>query len=390
MPAGSLPPLDDEELRLYARQWALPEVGAEGQARLREARVLVVGVGGLGSPCALYLAAAGVGTLGLVDFDRVDASNLHRQILFGAGDVGRNKLDVAAQRLRAAHPRVRVETYAGPLASGNALEVVGAFDLVADGTDNFPTRYLVNDACVLTHRANVYASVYRFEGQASVFGVPGGPCYRCLYPEPPPPDAVPSCADAGVLGVLPGMLGLIQATEAIKRILRIGEPLVGRLLQIDALTMRVRETRIVRDPGCAVCGDSPTITGPIDYEAFCGVSSAAMVSSAPMQASPAEVSVEELQAMRERGEAFVLLDVREPREWEISDLADSIKIPLGTLPENLEKLSKTDTIVAYCRSGGRSGNAVQFLHRMGFGGAKNLVGGINRWAERIDPRLPRY
>jgi adenylyltransferase/sulfurtransferase len=378
-----------EEIRRYARHLILPEVGPEGQARLKAARVLAVGAGGLGSPLALYLAAAGVGTIGLVDFDVVDASNLHRQVLFGSSDVGRPKLEAAAERLREINPHVRVEPYPHRLTSANALEIVGAFDVVADGTDNFPTRYLVNDACVLTGRPNVYASIYRFEGQASVFADRAGPCYRCLYAEPPPPDLVPSCAEAGVLGILPGLLGTIQATETLKRILGIGDSLVGRLLLVDALTMRFREMRVRRNPACAVCGTSPTIRTPIDYEAFCA-GGAAVVDSAAMHADPAEISVEELKAKRDRGDTVVLVDVREPREWAISDLPDSVKIPLGSLPQSLEKLSKEDEIVVYCRTGGRSGNAVQFLHRMGFDRAKNLVGGINLWAERIDPSLMRY
>ena len=378
-----------EEIRRYARHLILPEVGLEGQTKLKAARVLAVGAGGLGSPLALYLAAAGVGTIGLVDFDVVDASNLHRQVLFGTSDVGRPKLEAAAERLHEVNPHVRVEPFPYRLTSENALEIVGAFDVVADGTDNFPTRYLVNDACVLTGRPNVYASIYRFEGQASVFAAPGGPCYRCLYAEPPPPDLVPSCAEAGVLGILPGLLGTIQATETLKLILGIGDSLAGRLLLVDAATMRFREMRVRKNPECAVCGTRPTVLKPIDYEAFCA-GGAPVVSSAPMHAPSGEISVEELKAKRDRGETFVLVDVREPREWVISDLPDSVKIPLGSLPESLEKLSKADEIVVYCRTGGRSGNAVQFLHRMGFDRAKNLVGGINMWAERIDPSLVRY
>ncbi|MEP6993685.1 MAG: molybdopterin-synthase adenylyltransferase MoeB [Acidobacteriota bacterium] len=381
--------LSHAEIRRYARHLILPEVGLEGQEKLKAARVLAVGAGGLGSPLALYLAAAGVGTIGLVDFDAVDESNLHRQILFGSRDVGRSKLDAAEQRLFDLNPHVHVEKIERRLTSENALEIVSAFDVVADGTDNFPTRYLVNDACVLTGRPNVYASVYRFEGQASVFWAQKGPCYRCLYAEPPPADLVPSCAEAGVLGILPGLLGLLQATETVKLILGIGEPLIGRLLLVDALSMRFREMKVRKNPGCAVCGPEPTVTGLIDYEAFCGGADP-LVSSAPMHDHVPEVSVEELKAMRDRGDALVLLDVREPREWAISDLPDSVKIPLGTLPQNLEKLSPADDIVVYCRTGGRSSSAVQLLHTMGFEKAKNLAGGINKWAERIDPSLPRY
>ena len=383
-----LPDLSDEEIRRYARHLILPEVGPEGQKKLKAARVLAVGAGGLGSPLALYLAAAGVGTIGLVDFDVVDESNLHRQILFGTADVGRPKLAAAAERLRDVNPNVRIVPFEERLTSSNALAIVRDFDVVADGTDNFPTRYLVNDACVLAGKPNAYASVFRFEGQASVFWAEKGPCYRCLYAEPPPPGLVPSCAEGGVLGILPGLLGVMQATETLKLILGVGEPLIGRLVLVDALSMRFRDLKIRKNPACAVCGPNPTVTQLIDYEAFCGTS--ALVSSPAMFGDEPEVTVEELKAMRDRGDAFVLVDVREEREWAISDLADSVKIPLGTLPESLEKLSKDDEIVVYCRTGGRSGNAVQFLQAKGYAKAKNLVGGINKWAERIDKSLPRY
>ena len=384
---GSSAPFSPEEMRRYARHLILPGVGPEGQARLKAARVLVVGAGGLGSPAALYLAAAGVGTLGLVDFDAVDESNLHRQVLFGSADVGRSKLVAARERLAQTNPHVRVVPFEERLTSQNALEILKDFDVVADGTDNFATRYLVNDACVLLGKPNVYASIFRFEGQASVFWAEKGPCYRCLFAEPPPPDLVPSCAEGGVLGVLPGLLGVLQATETIKLILGTGEPLIGRLLLVDALAMRFREMRVRKDPQCVVCGPDPTVTALIDYDAFCA-GPAPLVSSAPMHEN--EVSVEELKTMRDRGDALVLVDVREPREWAISDLPNSVKIPLGTLPQSLDKLSKDDEIVVYCRTGGRSGNAVQFLKQQGFEKVKNLVGGINRWAERIDTNLPRY
>ena len=389
--------LSGEELRRYARHLVLPEVGLEGQRRLKAARVLVVGAGGLGSPVSLYLAAAGVGTIGLVDFDAVDASNLHRQILFSTGDVGRPKLQAASERLRGLNPNVRIEPFEERLTSANALEIVRAFDVVADGTDNFPTRYLVNDACVLTGRPNAYASVFRFEGQVSVFWAEKGPCYRCLFAEPPPPGLVPSCADGGVLGVLPGLLGTLQASETLKLVLGAGEPLIGRLLLVDALSMRFRELKVRKNPDCVVCGPRPTVTRLIDYEAFCGEAptnhardGAPLVSSAAMFGRVPEISVEELKEMRERGDRVVLVDVREAHEWPISDLPESVKIPLGTLPQSLGKLSKEDEIVVYCRSGARSGNAVQFLQRSGYAKAKNLAGGINRWAERIDPTLPRY
>ncbi len=383
--------LSNEEIRRYARHLILPEVGPEGQAKLKAAKVLLVGAGGLGSPAALYLAAAGIGTLGLVDFDVVDESNLHRQILFGTSDVGRAKLSAAAARLSDVNPNVRVVPFETRLTSQNALGILADFDVVADGTDNFPTRYLVNDACVLLGKRNVYASIFRFEGQASVFGAPGGPCYRCLYAEPPPPGVVPSCAEGGVLGVLPGLLGTIQAAETIKLVLGVGDPLVGRLLLVDALGMRFRELRVRKNPDCAVCGARPTVTRLVDYEAFCaGPAASASGIVPPMHAHVEEVSVEELKQARDRGEAIVLLDVREPREWAISDLPDSIKIPLGSLPGSLDKLSKEDDIVVYCRTGGRSGNAVQFLMQQGFEKVRNLAGGINKWAERIDKSLPRY
>jgi adenylyltransferase/sulfurtransferase len=390
--------LTKEELQRYARHLILPEVGPEGQTKLKAGRVLLVGAGGLGSPAALYLAAAGVGTLGLVDFDVVDESNLHRQVLFGTSDVGRPKLAAAAARLTDINPNVRIVPFEERLTSENALRILADFDVVADGTDNFPTRYLVNDACVLLGRPNVYASIFRFEGQASVFGAKGadGPCYRCLYAEPPPPGLVPSCAEGGVLGVLPGLLGVIQATETVKLLLGTGEPLIGRLLLVDALSMRFRELKVRKNPDCVVCGPRPTVTRLIDYEAFCGVGAETGAAAAPsgivrpVHGHVPELSVEELRDLRDRGEKLVLVDVREPREWAISDLSDSVKIPLGTLPQNLAKLSKDDEIVVYCRTGGRSGNAVAFLRQNGFEKVRNLVGGINRWAERIDQSLPRY
>jgi len=384
----TLPDLSREETQRYARHLILPEVGEEGQRRLKAARVLCVGAGGLGSPLTLYLAAAGVGTLGLVDFDVVDASNLQRQILFGTPDVGRSKLAAASERLKSVNPNVRIEPFEERLTSANALGIVRQFDVVADGTDNFPTRYLVNDACVLAGRPNVYASVFKFEGQVSVFWAEKGPCYRCLFAEPPPPGLVPSCAEGGVLGILPGLLGTMQAVETLKLLLEAGDPLVGRLLMVDALSMRFRELKIRKNPECAVCGARPTVTKLIDYDAFCG--EAPLVSSGAMFGRVPEVSVEELKAMRDRGDRFVLVDVREAHEWPISDLPDSVKIPLGTLPQSLDRLSKDDDIVVYCRTGGRSGNAVQFLQRSGYGKARNLAGGINRWADVIDPSLRKY
>jgi len=392
--AGNPPPagLSDEELRRYARHLVLPEVGAEGQQKLKSARVLAVGAGGLGSPVALYLAAAGVGTLGVVDFDAVDLSNLQRQVLYGVGDVGQPKVDAAARRLRGLNPDVAIVPFREHLTSSNALEILRGFDIVADGTDNFPTRYLVNDACVLLGKTNVYASIYRFEGQASVFGAPGGPCYRCLHPEPPPPGLVPSCAEAGVVGVLPGLLGMIQAAEVVKLVLGRGETLAGRLLLVDVLAMRFREIRIRRNADCAVCGDRPSVVKLIDYEAFCGGAAPGATPDivSGMFGRIPQVTVEELKAMQERGEGPALLDVREAHEYPLADLPGAIKIPLGTLPRSLERVPKDRDLVVYCRSGARSGNAVQFLRQKGYEKAVNLAGGINAWAERIDPAMRKY
>ena len=378
-------PLSQEEIKRYSRHLIMPEVGLEGQLKLKRASVLLIGAGGLGSPLALYLAAAGVGRIGIVDFDVVEESNLHRQIIHGTDDVGRSKLESAQSRLREINPHVAVETHETRLTSENALELFCGYDLVADGTDNFPTRYLVNDACVLTGKPNVYGSIFRFEGQASVFAVKDAPCYRCLYPEPPPAGLVPSCAEGGVLGILPGIVGLIQATEAIKLILGEGEPLVGRLLLFDALAMSFRTLRLRKNPDCPVCGVNPTIRGLIDYEAFCGVEAAPADGAGEFEISP-----QELKAKLDRGEDVFLLDVREPQEWSISRLEGATLIPLGTLPYSLGKLSTADAIVAYCRSGSRSRKAVQLLREAGFRKVKNLAGGINGWAETVDPSVPRY
>jgi sulfur-carrier protein adenylyltransferase/sulfurtransferase len=379
--------LSNEEIRRYSRHLIMPEVGMEGQKKLKAARVLAIGTGGLGSPLALYLAAAGVGTIGLVDFDVVDDSNLQRQILYSVGDVGRPKLAAAAERLSGINPHVRIVPFEERLTSANALEIFRDFDVVADGTDNFPTRYLVNDACVLTGKPNVYASIFRFEGQASIFWAEKGPCYRCLYPEPPPPGLVPSCAEGGVLGILPGLLGVIQATETIKLILGSGEPLIGRLLLVDALSMRFRELKLRKNPDCVLCGPRPTVTKLVDYEAFCGVVPEAAAASSN---GVPEITVEELKAMRERRDPYVLVDVREPHEFAISSFPESVKIPLGTLPQNLNRLSTADEIVVHCKTGGRSAKAVQVLRQAGFRKVRNLAGGINRWAEVIDPTMPRY
>jgi molybdopterin/thiamine biosynthesis adenylyltransferase/rhodanese-related sulfurtransferase len=380
--------LTREEYRRYARHLIMPEVGLEGQKKLKAARVLCIGAGGLGSPLALYLAAAGVGTLGLVDFDVVDDTNLHRQILHGTGDVGRPKLESAAERIAAVNPGVRFVPFETRLSSENALEILRDFDVVADGTDNFPTRYLVNDACAMLDKPNVYASIFRFEGQASVFWAREGPCYRCLYPEPPPPGLVPSCAEGGVLGVLPGLLGVIQATETVKLILGIGRPLVGRLLLVDALGMSFRELKLRKDPECVLCGPNPTVTGLVDYEQFCGLPPAGTEGEAA--AGVPSVTVEELKAMRDRGDELVLVDVREPYEVEICQFPESVKIPLGALPENMNRLSTAGEIVVYCKVGARSAQAVQFLRQAGYRNVRNLAGGIDEWARRIDPSMPRY
>jgi adenylyltransferase/sulfurtransferase len=389
--------LSPEERSRYARQLVLPQVGPEGQARLKAGRVLVVGAGGLGSPAAMYLAAAGVGTIGLVDFDAVELSNLPRQLLYETADAGRPKLEAAGERLRAINPHVTVLAHDERLDASNARALVRAYDVVADGTDNFPTRYLVNDACVLEKRPNVHASVLRFEGQASVFWAGRGPCYRCLHPAPPPAGAVPDCAEGGVLGVLPGLLGLIQATESIKILLSAGETLVGRLLMVDALSMRFREIGLRRDPGCAVCGEKPTITDVVATGDACAPAAATgparrgdIVQPMPVGPGGAEITVQELRDARERGEPIVLVDVREPFEWQISDLPDSVKIPLASLPSSLERLAREDDLVVYCRTGGRSGQAVAFLRGRGYPRVRNLVGGINGWADAIDPSMAKY
>jgi adenylyltransferase/sulfurtransferase len=380
--------LSADEMRRYSRHLIMPEVGLDGQRRLKAASVLCIGAGGLGSPAALYLAAAGVGRLGIVDFDAVDFSNLHRQILHGTPDVGRPKLQSARDRLTAINPEIQIDTYETALTSGNALDLFRDYDVILDGTDNFPTRYLVNDACVLLGKPNAYGSIFRFEGQASVFGAKDGPCYRCLYPEPPPPGLVPSCAEGGVLGVLPGVIGTIQATEAIKLILGVGRPLIGRLLLYDAFTMQFRELKLRRDPACPVCGDHPTVRTLIDYDQFCGVSAAA---SAP-PAVP-ETTVDALKARLDRGDRVFLLDVREPAEYQICRIAGSTLIPLGELPRRLHELpagAGAPDIVVHCKMGGRSAKAVKQLVDAGFTRVENLKGGILEWIDRIDPAQPKY
>jgi len=377
--------LSNDEILRYSRHLIMPEVGMEGQLKLKAARVLCIGAGGLGSPLALYLGAAGVGTLGLVDFDVVDYTNLQRQIIHTTADVGRKKLDSAADKLKAINPLINLRTFDTRLSSDNALELFRDFDIIADGTDNFPTRYLVNDACVLTGKPNVYGSIFRFEGQASVFATEKGPCYRCLYPEPPPPGLVPSCAEGGVLGILPGLVGVIQATEVIKLILGKGEPLIGRLLLVDALAMKFRELKLRKNPDCPVCGTHPTITKLIDYNEFCGIRG----EEAPVETGVAEIQVEELKRRLDAGEDVFVLDVREPHEYQICNLGGHL-IPLGDLPKRIHELDSSREIVAHCRSGVRSAKAVNFLRQAGFRKVHNLSGGILAWADRVDSKMPKY
>jgi adenylyltransferase/sulfurtransferase len=384
---SDLPPLSSEEVLRYSRHLILPEVGLDGQRRLKAARVLLVGAGGLGSPAALYLAAAGIGTLGLVDFDVVDVTNLQRQILHGTRDVGRLKLDSATDRIRDVNPHVAVERFETRLTSANALDIIREFDLVVDGTDNFPTRYLVNDACVFTGRPNVYGSIFRFEGQASIFATPDGPCYRCLFREPPPPGLVPSCAEGGVLGVLPGLVGTIQATEAVKLILGIGESLIGRLLLVDALHLSFRTVKLRRDPTCPVCG-THEIDTLVDYEEFCGLRRAAAeeLAAAPIR----ELTPQELAVKVARGDDFDLIDVRDPHEYQIARIAGARLIPLGSLAEAIPTLRPERELVVHCKSGGRSARAVRTLQEAGFRNVWNLAGGITRWSQDVDPSVPTY
>jgi adenylyltransferase/sulfurtransferase len=391
-----LPDLTRDELSRYARHLILPEVGVEGQQKLKAARVLCVGAGGLGSPLALYLAAAGVGTLGLVDFDVVDASNLQRQILHSTRDVGRKKLDSAEEKLAALNPAVHVVKHETMLSSANAMDILKDYDLVADGTDNFPTRYLVNDACVLLGKPNVYGSVFRFEGQASVFATRAGPCYRCLYPEPPPPGMVPSCAEGGVLGILPGLIGIIQATEAIKLILGKGEPLVGRLLLVDSLSMRFRELKLEKNPECPVCGAHPTVTTLIDYQQFCGIKPEAKSEAnmefgqeATLKNGIPQMTVQELKQRRDSGEDLFVLDVREPYEYQIANIGGTL-IPQNEVPQRLAEIDRNREIVVQCRSGGRSQRIAEFLAQQGYPNVKNLAGGILAWADAIDPKITKY
>lgn len=387
-PAGSAGPgkLSKEEILRYSRHLIMPEVGMEGQLKLKQARVLCIGTGGLGAPLGLYLAAAGIGRLGLVDFDVVDFTNLQRQVTFGTSDVGRPKIEAAAERLRDMNPSIEIQAFETKLTSENALELFKDFDVIVDGTDNFPTRYLVNDACVLLGKPNVYGSIFRFEGQATIFGALGGPCYRCLYPEPPPPGLVPSCAEGGVLGVLPGIVGSIQAMETIKLILGSGDSLAGRLLLFDALEMKFRELKLRKNPACPMCGEKRTITKLIDYYEFCGIRGEEV--PAPNVQVP-EMTPRELKARLDRGDDLFVLDVREPHEYQICNLRGHL-IPLGEIPRRAQELDSSKEIVAHCKSGKRSAEAVEFLRKAGFRKIWNLKGGIQAWSDEVDSSVPKY
>jgi len=379
--------LANEEIMRYGRHLILPEVGMEGQRRLKSARILLIGTGGLGSPLGLYLAAAGIGTLGLVDFDVVDFSNLQRQIIHGTKDVGRPKLHSARDRIQEINPHVNVELHETLFTSENAMGIVREYDIVIDGTDNFPTRYLTNDVCVLLGKPNVYGSIFRFEGQASVFWAEKGPCYRCLYPEPPPPGMVPSCAEGGVLGILPGIIGCLQANEAVKLILGQGDPLIGRLVLFDALKMKFRELKLRKDPQCPICGENPTIHELIDYEQFCGVAAGHEQAATPVQVE--DIQPRDLAELLKNGRPF-LLDVRNPEEWAITRIEGATLIPLPELAQRYPELPPDQDIVVYCRSGGRSAKAAEFLKEKGYGRVKNLPGGTLRWSDEVDPSMPKY
>ena len=379
----------NDEIARYSRHLIMPEVTLEGQKRIKAASILCIGAGGLGSPIALYLAAAGVGRLGLVDFDVVDFSNLQRQILHGTDDVGRKKLNSARDRIKAVNPNVQVDLHDCLFRSENAKELVQNYDIIVDGTDNFPTRYLSNDVCVLTKKPNIYGSIFRFEGQCTVFAPHlGGPCYRCMFPEPPPPGMVPSCAEGGVLGVLPGIIGVMQAIEAIKLIIGIGEPLIGRLVSFDALKMRYKEFKVRRDPNCPICGDHPTIHELIDYDQFCGIPQADAEAEKEMDVPT--INAVELKKMFDRKEGFVLIDVREPFEYDICHIDQARLIPLGELPARLSELDSADEIVLHCKSGSRSAKALRILQEAGFKKVVNLEGGITAWSDQVDPTVPKY
>ncbi len=380
--------LSKDEILRYSRHLIIPEVGIEGQQKLKAAKVLLIGAGGLGAPLGLYLAAAGVGKLGLVDFDVVDFTNLQRQVIHATQDVGRKKLDSAAEKMKAINPHVEIVKHEVALTSENALDILKDYDIVVDGTDNFPTRYLVNDACVLLGKPNVYGSIFRFEGQATVFAYEGGPCYRCLYPEPPPPGLVPSCAEGGVLGILPGTIGLIQATETVKLILGIGQPLVGRLILYDALAMRFRELKLRKNPECPVCGDHPTVTKLIDYHQFCGVPQQPIQESAKV--NEGEIDVKEVKAKLDRGDDFVLIDVREPHEHQICHIPAARLIPLGQVAQRLGELNPEADIVVHCKSGMRSAKACGILRQAGFQRVRNMKGGILAWSDQVDSTVPKY
>jgi sulfur-carrier protein adenylyltransferase/sulfurtransferase len=376
--------LSKDEILRYSRHLIIPEVGVEGQQKLKAAKVLLVGAGGLGAPLGLYLAAAGVGRIGLVDFDVVDFTNLQRQVIHSTADVGRKKLDSAAEKMQGINPHLKLIKHEVALSSENALDILKDYDIVVDGTDNFPTRYLVNDACVLLGKPNVYGSIFRFEGQATVFAYEGGPCYRCLYPEPPPPGLVPSCAEGGVLGILPGTMGLIQATEAVKLILGIGEPLVGRLLLYDALGMRFRELKLRKNPECPACGAHPTITKLIDYQQFCGIP------AQEPKVTENEIEVTEVKSKLDRGDNFVLLDVREPHEYQIAKIPGAKLIPLGEVSRHLDEFGKDADIVIHCKMGGRSAKACTIFRNAGFQHVRNMKGGITAWSDQVDPSVPKY
>jgi len=390
MSEESLPQLSNDEIKRYSRHLIMPEVGVDGQRRLKAGSVLCIGAGGLGSPAAMYLAAAGVGRIGIVDFDVVDFSNLQRQIIHGTKDVGRSKLASAKDRLVDINPHIEVETYEEALSSENALRLFEPYDIILDGTDNFPTRYLTNDACVILGKPNAYGSIFRFEGQASVFATKEGPCYRCLYPEPPPPGLVPSCAEGGVLGVLPGIIGVIQATEAVKLITGIGEPLIGRFLIYDALRMKFRELKLRKDPDCPVCGTHPTVTKLIDYEQFCGLRPAATEQAPVYTSNGLEISAVELKQRLDRGDKLRIIDVREPNEYQINRIPGSQLIPLGEIPRRYAELDPEEELVMQCKMGSRSAKAADFLRSVGFKKVLNLKGGILDWIDKVDPSQPKY
>jgi len=381
--------LNQEEILRYSRHLIMPEVGVEGQEKLKAASILLIGCGGLGSPLSMYLAAAGVGRLGLVDFDITDHTNLQRQVAFATSDVGRPKVEATKDRIHQINPNVQVTTYRSKLSADNVMDIFKEYDIIIDGTDNFPTRYLVNDACVFLKKPNVYGSIFRFEGQATVFWAEKGPCYRCLYPEPPPPGMVPSCAEGGVLGILPGTIGLIQATEAVKLILGKGDPLTGRLLLYNALDMKFREVKLQKDPECPVCSANPTITKLIDYEIFCGIGlgqEEATVSTNGLK----EITARDLKALIDRKEKFTLVDVREPHEYKIANIPGARLIPLGEIAQRANELDTADNIVVHCRSGARSANAIRTLQKLGFKRLSNLQGGILAWSKDVDPSVPQY